>query len=207
MSDLSLDEKKAESSRLEPIKISWITDFTLICPDRDILVVRECLASSSKMLAATLEDKEAISLSIPWKSPGIVEVMKSIHSLHGSRYLPKMMKGYAQIATDFDILEFCFKYDIEPLFSELKAQCVEEINTSGSDSQYIKFFHRFKNQDKTEIFADQTNAIRLLVINNTSAIHGYFSRRLDNHIDDIIDDYEFIIKGLSSVSAKKIVLL
>lgn len=65
MSDLSLDGKETENSRLSPIKMSWITDFALVCPDRDILVVRECLILASGPLAAALEDKGATSLSIP----------------------------------------------------------------------------------------------------------------------------------------------
>ena len=197
MSDLSLDEKKTENSRLNPVKMSWITDFTLVCPDRDILVVRECLVLASGPLAAALEDKSSTSLSIPWKSPGIIEVMKTIHSFGGQLYAYKLIvKPDAVFQTESDMMEFCFRYDIEPLLTELKTQFIEKVCDGGSNAKWIEFFHRFKNPDGTEVFADQTNAMRWLPINNPVSINGYFNKKTTYHINDLIEDYEFIIRGL-----------
>jgi hypothetical protein len=199
MSSLSLDEAKTEDSRPGPLKISWITDFTLVCPDRDILVVRECLINVSKPLAAALEDKTSNSLTIKWNSPGIIEVMKAIHVFPGSSpSLDLAIKDdhQARVRIEQDIMEFCFVYDIEPLLTTLKAKSIVRIETVGSDGRWIEFFHRFKNADGTEPFQEQTNAMRLLAINNTKCINSYFSRKKYSDAEDVIADYEFIINGL-----------
>lgn len=62
-----------------------------------------------------------------------------------------------------DILEFCFKYDVQPLFTKLKTKICKIISERGSNARWIEFFHRFKNVDNSEVFEDQTNAMRLLV--------------------------------------------
>lgn len=197
MSSLSLDEAKTEGSRPEPLKISWITDFTIVCPDRDILVVRECLINASKPLAAALEDKTSNSLTIKWNSPGIIEVMRAIHVFSGD--LPSLdlvMKNDHRVRIEQDIIEFCFIYDIEPLLTTLKTKSIVTIETTGSNGRWIEFFHRFKNADGTEPFQEQTNAMRLLAINNTKCINSYFSRKKYSNTEDVIADYEFIINGL-----------
>jgi hypothetical protein len=198
MSSLSLDEAKTEDSRPGPLKISWITDFTLVCPDRDILVVRECLIRISKPLAAALEgDGDSNSLTIKWNSSGIAEVMRAIHVFSGD--LPSLdlvMKNDHRVRIEQDIIEFCFIYDIEPLLTTLKTKSIVTIETTGSNGRWIEFFHRFKNADGTEPFQEQTNAMRLLAINNTKCINSYFSRKKHYNTEDVIADYEFIINGL-----------
>lgn len=54
MSISGLDE--SANSRTEPYKILPISNFTLKCSDRDVLVVKEYLISSSKVFATALED-------------------------------------------------------------------------------------------------------------------------------------------------------
>jgi hypothetical protein len=195
MSAISLDETEMKNSRLEPIKMAWITDFTLICQDRDILVVRECLTRVSKPLAAALEDQTTNSLELPWNSKGIVEVMKAIHAFPDGNAIVNLTMNADKFVFEADIFDFCFKYDIEPLFTNIKKQSMDIKN--GFSVRWIKFFHGFKNSDGTDVFKEQINAIKLLMINNCDPIEFYFdSIELDNNMKDIIDDYRFIIKGL-----------
>lgn len=197
MSIVSLDEVKAENSRPEPIKVSWITDFKLICPDRDILVVKECLISSSKVFKVMLENEKSDFLNLNWNSSGVAEVMKAIHVFPGHTFeLDLEIKRADKVEMNKDIVEFCFKYDIEPLLTTIKNSIIETIRTVGSNSRWIEFFHRWKNNDKTEPFEEQTRAMRLLAINNCKCIRSYFGERSSYHHDDVIEDYQFIIKGL-----------
>lgn len=195
MSSIFLDEAEPEYKSPEPIKMSWITDFTLICNDRDVLVVRECLTRVSKPLAAALEDMTTDSLEIPYNSEAIIEVMKAIHNFPDMS-APEITVKVRKFNLESAITEFCFKYEIEPLLTNLKKQCVEKIS-HGASAQWIKFFHSFRDNDGKEIFKDQTNAMRLLAVNNANmSVGGYFYREKDNDPKDVVADYRFIILGL-----------
>lgn len=196
MSELSLEENKTENSRAEPIKVSWITNFKLVCLDRDILVVRECLTRASKPLAAALEDNTADHLELSWKSPAIIEVMKVLHDFSSDNGIPEISLGTEGIPIELEIMHFCFKYEIEPLLTNLKKKSLELMETRGSCGSWIKFFHDFKNADGTEVFKDQTIGLRLLAINNVNAIRAYFNNESINTPKDVIADYRFIISGL-----------
>lgn len=188
------DESKLESKRLEPIRMSWITNFKFICPDRDVLVVRECLMKASKPLAM-LEDMTIYSLELPYNSEVVIEVMKAIHNFPDMS-TPEITVKVGKFNLESAIMEFCLKYEIEPLLTNLKKQCVEKIS-HGASAQWIKFFHSFKNNDGKEIFKDQTNAMRLLAVNNAGmSVGGYFYRQKDNDPKDVVADYRFIILGL-----------
>ena len=192
----SLDESQ-ETVRLEPLKMAWITDFTIVCPDRDILVVKECIMRASKPLAAAIEDDNSCnSLSIKWRSTGIKEVMRCIHAFPGYLASIDLVLNAERFVAERNIIEFCFQYDIEPLLSSLKTQMIARITKDGCNVSWLYLFHKFKNPEGKEPFKEQIDSfIRTLAMTGPEkSIEKYLA--LTYHPDDMLADYRTMIMAL-----------
>jgi hypothetical protein len=198
----SLDESQ-ETVRLEPLKMAWITDFTIVCPDRDILVVKECIMRASKPLAAAIEDDNSCnSLSIKWRSTGIKEVMRCIHAFPGYSTSIDLVLNAERFVAERNIVEFCFQYDIEPLLSSLKTQMISRITKDGCNVSWLYLFHKFKNPEGKEPFKEQIDSfIRTLAMTGPNkSIEKYLA--LTYHPDDMLTDYRTMIMALMKLSSK-----
>lgn len=159
--DCSLAEDEKEYVHIEkrdPYEVTWNPDFILSCPDRNILVSKKCLMFSSKVFKAAFEDdKESKSIDLDWRSNGIIRVMEIIH------ILPKNKPYTIDISMDLyeqDMFSFCFRYEIEPVFSMMRKRIGELIPTTENSMKWLWFFHQFQNADKTKIFEKEIDAIR-----------------------------------------------
>lgn len=197
----SLDESQ-ETVRPEPLKMAWITDFTIVCPDRDILVVKECIMRASKPLAAAIEDDNSCnSLSIKWRSTGIKEVMRCIHAFPGYSASIDLVLNAERFTAERNIVEFCFQYDIEPLLSSLKTQMISRITKDGCNVSWLYLFHKFKNPEGKEPFKEQIDSfIRTLAMTGPKSIEKYLA--LTYHPDDMLTDYRTMIMALMKLSSK-----
>ena len=127
--------------RPEPLKMAYITDFTIVCPDRDILVVKECLKLSSKLFKSTLEDdSDCNSLPFKWDSPGIARVMEYTHTFPARLAVMELKMTSDVLKVETSIVEFCFQYEIEPLLTTLKDQMMRKIPKEPISHGWSIFF-------------------------------------------------------------------
>lgn len=193
---VSLDECSGKTDvRPQPLRASWLSDFVFVCPDRDILVVKECLVRTSKVFAAHLEDETINSLSLKWGFEAIFGVMINIHVFPTIEIAAPMLTMSAdRFKTESGMVEFCFIYEIEPLLSGLKQRMNKQI-PSGCCGKWINFFHSFKNQDNTEPFREQIDTlIRSMAITGNNV--GLFLTMKYDPID-MLQDYRDLIKKMN----------
>ena len=181
--------------RPEPLKMSWITDFTIVCPDRDILVVKECLKLSSKLFRSILEDdNDCDSLPCKWNSLGIAEAMRYIHTFPTRFAKIELFMDSSVLDEERDMVEFCFQYEIEPLLTTLKDEMMELISDATISPKWLGIFHGFKNKNKTEPFKPQIDAIVHEIVNNEKGMEIWLELKYNS--EDMIMDYKAIIRGL-----------
>lgn len=183
------------STRPEPLKMAWITDFTIVCPDRDILVVKECLKRSSKLFESILnDDNDCNSLPLKWGWMGVVEVMRCIHTFPSHKVVIDFNMDHG--TADEEMLEFCFQYEIEPTLTSIKTIMSKVISNENVplDLEWIEFFHGFKNKDNTEPFKPQIDAILCRIANNKKELDSWLELKYNS--DDMIADYKSITRKL-----------
>lgn len=171
----------------QPLKMAWITDFTLKCSDRNILVVKECLVRVSTVFKSMFETNQQCSIvELNCSSEGIHRIMKIIHVFPYTGELPNMPFKFEDCETD--MLNFCFEYKIGSIFSHLRGELNKALSHDNS-IKWLPFLRSFKNQDGNEIFEQEIHDIRHLIINNDK-IEEYIEviencEHKDSHLADI----------------------
>lgn len=172
----------------EPIRMAWITDFTLKCLDRDILIVKECLMNVSSVFKSEIEDgKIQDSLKLDWGSQGIHRVMQIIHVFPYTSDMPNVSFKFED--DEKDMLSFCFKYKIKSIFSHLRKELNKAL-VHAMSIKWLPFLHEFVDQDGTKLFNQEINIIRELIINDNK-IDLYMS--MINPKSDISDSDIYVI--------------
>jgi hypothetical protein len=192
---------------IEPLRAAWLTDFTLCCLDRDILVVKECLTRTSEVFKNILDSHSDNSIDVAFDSFAVFEVMKHIH-IGPLEALPKisfyMSKGGISVMEQ-GIVRFCFQYQIEQLLTEIKAEIKNQISGVGSIvspcvdfKSWLKFFHSFKNPDKTEPFKDEIDLLLEFIVkhNFTEEYNMWASLNSKDDKNDVMRDYSVVISLL-----------
>jgi hypothetical protein len=154
---------------IEPLRAAWLTDFTLSCLDRDILVVKECLTRTSNVFKNMLDSYPDNSIDVKFDSTAVFEVMEYIHTNPMARkFNIRFYMSRNTSVMDQGIVMFCFEYQIEPLLAMIKADIGSRIS-SDIDldfKSWLKFFHSFKNLDETEPFRDQIDLLLKFIVKN-----------------------------------------
>lgn len=194
LSEPDKDYQYEHIDRREPAEISWNPDFTLICPDRDVLISRKCLMQFSKVLGPALEnDKECRSLEISWRSTGIIHAMNMIHFSKCLQLCRVVMStgSYTQ-----DTLEFAFTYDISFVMSIFRKAFIDLIPKVERTISWLPFFHKFNNSDGTNVFAAEIDAIISSIV-TPSRLEKYLELRSGKTGDDYIKHDHDIMRAMA----------
>jgi hypothetical protein len=184
---------------IEPVEMAWLTDVTLSCLDRDVLVVKRCLSNRSVALGKLLEDSNVLDLD--YNSDAIIIVMRAIHSDRPGQSMTKFGFDHSSIdqTRDQAIIRFCFQYQIESVLSDLRASiCVAIKNKSlPSFLSWLKFFHGIKNHGESEPFANEINLLLDSIVEN-NRVEEYLKSITDYSQKEVISDQTYIMRKLSS---------
>jgi hypothetical protein len=194
---------------IEPVEIAWLTDVTLSCLDKDVLVVKRCLSNRSVPLRELLEDSNVLDLA--YNSSVVIWVMRVLHRDGPGKQLtrfPAISFYQDEVMTDQAIFRFCFQYQIEYLLSDLRTSICAAIKNKSLPSplSWLKFFHGIKHHDGSEPFADEIKLLLDLVAENENDLLEQYLKSTDYYQKDVISDQISIIRGLCSRIKKRIIV-